>query len=300
MHQSKNPRLAPVRDRYGRSTVGFKYPKNPTWCPGCGNYGIWGAIKQGIKATDYKKEKIVIFYDVGCSGNMADFNEYYGFHALHGRAIPSAVGTKLANHELKVLVVIGDGGCYGEGGTHFLNLMRGNHDVCVLVHDNHRYSLTTGQMSPTTDKGVKTKSTPEGTIEEPLNPLAIALSNHATFVSREFAGNIPQLSKRITEAIDHSGFALIDILQPCTVFNPEQSYEWYRQHMINLEDEEYDSNNKETAWKQALRIDKLPIGLFYKETKSAYHQEVSELHEKPLYQHSIETIDISSIVKDFQ
>lgn len=287
-------------DRYGRSSGGAKYPKNPTWCPGCGNYGIWGAIRAGLNATNYPKEKIVIVYDIGCSGNMADFNSYYGFHSLHGRALPVAAGIKLANHDLKVLVVIGDGGCYGEGGTHFVNLMRGNHDIAVMVHNNHRYSLTTGQMSPTTDKGTKTKSTPEGVIEEPLNPLALALSNHASFIARQFAGDIPSLSSRISQAITHAGFALIDVLQPCPVFNPEQSYEWYRAHMVKLEDEDHDHTNRESAWKQAMRTDKLPIGLFWQEEKPAYHQQVSELSKATLVNHDKGSVDISHLIEEFK
>lgn len=272
---------------------------NPTWCPGCGNFAIWAALKKGVEDTKIEPGKFAIFYDVGCSGDMADFNKYYGFHTLHGRAMPTAVGAKLANHELKVIVVIGDGGCYGEGGTHFINLMRGNHDITVLVHNNHRYGLTTGQMSPTTEKGTKTKSTPEGSIEEPMNPLALALSNNVTFVAREFAPEIDRLAQRITDAINHTGFALIDILQPCPVFNPAQSHQWYREHLIKLEKENHKPDNLEAVWKQAMRKDKLPIGLFFQEQKQAYHQQVSELKESPLVNHSIDTIDLTSLLKEF-
>lgn len=287
-------------DRYGRAVTALKYPKNPTWCPGCGNYGIWGAIKMGLGALADPQEEVCVIYDVGCSGNMADFNAYYGFHSLHGRALPVAVGAKLANHKLKILVVIGDGGGYGEGGTHFLNLMRGNHDIAVMVHNNHRYSLTTGQMSPTTDKGSKTKSTPDGSIEDPMNPIAIALSNHATLVSREFAGNIPKLAVRITEAINHPGFALIDVLQPCPVFNPAHSYDWYREHMVNLEEEGHDPHDRQAAWRQAMRDDKLPIGLFFKETRKAYHEQVSALESAPLVSRSIENLDLSLLIEAFK
>lgn len=276
------------------------YPFSPTWCPGCGNYAIWAALKKAITDTKISEENFALFYDVGCSGDMTDFNNYYGFHTLHGRALPIAVGTKLGNHELKVIAIIGDGGCYGEGGTHFINLMRGNHDITVLVHDNHRYSLTTGQMSPTTEKGTKTKSTPEGSIEEPLNPIAIALSNHATFVAREFAPDIPRLAQRITQAVNHIGFSIIDILQPCPIFNPKQSHEWYRQRLINLEDESHQSNSREAGWKQATRVDKLPIGLFFQEEKPAYHQQVSELKDLPLVKHPIETIDTTSLLEEFK
>ena len=277
-----------------------KVPFDPTWCPGCGNYAIWASLKKGLVDAGNPAEKTVIFYDVGCSGNMTNFNTYYGFHTLHGRALPTAVGTKLANHGLTVVVVIGDGGCYGEGGTHLINLMRGNHDITVIVHNNHRYSLTTGQTSPTTEKGDKTKSTPEGAIEEPINPIAIALSNHGTFVAREFAPDINRLSSRITQAIKHPGFSLIDTLQPCPVFNPHQSLEWYRERLIKLEDEGHSSTNLEAAWKQAMRIDKLPIGLFYEEVKPAYHEQVTELKDGPLVAKSIETIDLSILLEEFK
>ncbi|OGD92378.1 hypothetical protein A2697_00875 [Candidatus Curtissbacteria bacterium RIFCSPHIGHO2_01_FULL_41_44] len=276
------------------------YPFAPTWCPGCGNFAIWAALKNGIATTGVPSEKFAIFYDVGCAGDMADFNTYYGFHTLHGRALPTAVGAKLANHDLKVIVVIGDGGCYGEGGTHFINLMRGNHDITVLVHNNHRYSLTTGQMSPTTEKGTKTKSTPEGSIEEAQNPIALAVSNHATFVAREFAPDIARLASRITQGIKHGGFALIDILQPCPIFNPVQSPNWYRERLVKLEDEGHSSENLEAAWKQSMRTDKLPIGLFFQESKPAYHEQVTELQDLPLVKHPIETVNLTNLLKEFK
>jgi len=274
-------------------------PYQPTWCPGCGNFGIWGALKMGLKKSGTRPENIVLVYDIGCAGNMADFNEYYGFHGLHGRALPVAAGIKLANHNLKVVVVIGDGGGYGEGGTHFLNLMRGNHDITVLVHDNHRYSLTTGQMSPTTDHGCVTKSTPEGAIEEPMNPLAIAISNHASFIAREYAAAIPQLTERIAQAINHPGFALIDILQPCSVFNKEQDGQWY-QNKIEKLPADWAANDRGLAWQQAMRQDKWPVGLFFKEDKPAYHQQVSELQQDVLIAHDKSQVDLSKILKEFK
>lgn len=287
-------------DRYGRSSGEKEYPKNPTWCPGCGNYGIWGALKMAIKNSGLPQEKFVLVYDIGCSGNMADFNQYYGIHALHGRALPTAAGVKLANHDLKVIVVIGDGGGFGEGGNHFINLMRGNHDITVLVHNNQRYSLTIGQTSPKTDKGIKTKSTPEGSIEEPFNDLSVAISNHATFVAREFAADIPRLSSRILEALNHTGFSFIDILQACPTFNSEHNLEWYHDNLVKLEDEVYFPTDRLEAWKQTQRTDKWPIGLFFKEDKLAYHQQVSELAQLPLVDHPIDNIDLTELLKKFQ
>jgi 2-oxoglutarate/2-oxoacid ferredoxin oxidoreductase subunit beta len=276
-----------------------KLPLQPTWCPGCGNFGIWGALKLAIKKLNIPQEKIVIVYDVGCSGNMADFNQLYGFHALHGRALPTAAGVKLANHDLKVIVVIGDGGCYGEGGTHFLNIMRGNHDLTVLVHDNKRYSLTTGQMSPTTVKGTQTKSTPEGAIEEQMNPIALALCNHAGFVAREFAGHLPALSDRIVQAVNHDGFSLIDVLQPCPVYNKEQDYQWYQDRIKSLA-EEHDPTDQSAAITQALRVDSLPVGLFWQDSRPAYHNQVSTLKNKVLIDKDISQIDLGSLLSEYR
>ncbi|OGV95839.1 hypothetical protein A2W24_02175 [Microgenomates group bacterium RBG_16_45_19] len=272
----------------------------PTWCPGCGNFSIWSSIKSALTQLGLPPEQLVIVYDVGCSGNMADFLKVYGFHALHGRAIPPAVGIKLANSDLKVLVVIGDGGGYGEGLTHFLNEMRGNHDITVLVHNNHRYSLTTGQMSPTTPKGTPTKSTPFGAIEQSLNPVALALVNHATFIAREFAVNAAALTARLVEAINHPGFAVIDVLQPCLVFNPQMDTRWYLDHLVALTDEAHDPHNRSLALTQALRPDKIAVGLFWQDSQpQAYHQEDITLKNGPLVRHSLDHIDLTPLLVPF-
>jgi 2-oxoglutarate ferredoxin oxidoreductase subunit beta len=294
------PAKEPAQDRYGRSAAGLSYPKAPTWCPGCGNYAIWGAVKKGLVDCGAPPHEIAVVYDVGCSGNMSDFNIYYAMHALHGRALPEATGLKLANHKLKVVVIGGDGGIYGEGGGHLLNEMRGNHDITLVVHDNHRYSLTTGQYSPTTVKGDKTKSAPAGSIEEPLNPISLALSNHATFVAREFAADIPRVAARITEAINHTGFSLVEILQPCPVFNPAQGYEWYRERLIKLEDMNHDPTNLEAAWNKSRESEKLPIGLYYRTEKPAYHQQIPMLQEKSLVEQFRGMTDIAPLVAEFK
>lgn len=268
----------------------------PTWCPGCGNFGIFTALKQALVKLNLAPHQVVVVTDVGCSGNMADFINSYSFHALHGRTLPPAAGIKLANHQLPVIAIIGDGGCYGEGLTHYINLMRGNHDINVLVHDNYLYSLTTGQYSPTTPKGTVTKSTPEGAIEEALNPVGLALANKTTFVSRGYAFELQHLTDLICQAIKHTGFSLIDILQPCVTFNKNQTLDWYKQRVYKLK---APFKTKNEAFKEALNNDKLAIGVFYQEKKLAYHQEVSVLKEKPLLKKSIEKINIKSLVEEF-
>lgn len=283
------------------TNLSFQSSIKPTWCPGCGNYTIWLALKNAISQTNLPHESFVLCYDVGCSGNMADFNRFYGIHALHGRAIPPAVGVKLANHDLKVIVVIGDGGGYGEGLTHFLNEMRGNHDITVIVHDNRRYSLTTGQMSPTTDKGTKTKSTPYGSIETAINPIALALVNHATYVARGFAVAVPQLQTLIKEAILHPGFAVIDVLQPCMVFNPEMDAKWYRDHIVDLSTENHDPTDHQAAINQAHRQDLLPVGLFWQNKSSQpYHLQDLTLKKGPLTKQYSASIDLSPLLQSFK
>jgi 2-oxoglutarate/2-oxoacid ferredoxin oxidoreductase subunit beta len=272
----------------------------PTWCPGCGNFAIWLALKQALVKLAVPHENLALFYDIGCSGNMADFNKVYAMHCLHGRAVPPAVGAKLANHDLKSIVIIGDGGGYGEGLTHYLNEMRGNHDITVLVHNNHRYSLTTGQMSPTTAKGTKTKSTPMGSIERELNPMALAISNHATFIARELGTAIPHMIETIVAAISHPGFSVVDILQPCMVFNPEMDAVWYRNHTVRLKDENYQITTKQAAWEQAVRTDMLPIGTFWQETNQLpYHLEDPVLAKGSLVSHPSK-VDIAPLLTQFK
>lgn len=283
------------------NTDQYTTPIRPTFCPGCGNFGIMEALKQALASLSLAPHQVVICYDVGCNANMADFIATYGFHGLHGRSVPPAVGIKLANHELTVLALIGDGAFYGEGAEHFVSLIRGNHDITVLVHDNHRYSLTTGQYSPTTPKGTKTVSTPEGSIEEALNPLAIALVNHGTFVARGFALDIPHLKELIIKGIQHTGFSLIEILQPCVVWNKEQSVEWYRQRVYRLENlTDYRKNDRQWSLNKAQEEEKLPIGIFYQQEKKAYHQEVLTLAKGPLVEQKVDEIDIVGLIREFE
>ncbi|MFC1711586.1 thiamine pyrophosphate-dependent enzyme [Patescibacteria group bacterium] len=269
----------------------------PTWCPGCGNFGIFTALKQAFLDLNIKSHELVIITDVGCSGNLADFVSTYSIHALHGRALPPAAGVKLANHNLPVIAIIGDGGCYGEGLNHFINLMRGNHDITVIVHDNYLYSLTTGQYSPTTPKGTKTKSTPTGSIEVPLNPLALALANSTTFAARGYAFDIKHLTDLFKQAIKHTGFSLVDVLQPCVTFNKTYTVkDWYQKKVYQLKNS---FTSKNEAFKQALKYDKLAIGLFWQEQRKAYHEEVDVLLNQPLLKKSIKNINLQKLIEEF-
>lgn len=272
----------------------------PTWCPGCGNFGILGAIRQAFAQLELPEENLVVFYGVGCSGNMADFNKVYGFHALHGRAIPNAIGAKLANHDLKIIVVAGDGDTYGEGINHLLSAARGNHDITVLVHNNQTYSLTTGQSSPTTEKGTKTKSTPDGLVEEPVNPLALALSDHAGFVARGYAGDMAHLISLVKEAMTYEGFSLLDVLQPCPTFNKINTYQWYQERIYKLDDS-YQPNDKKLAWEKSQELEKMPVGVFYRnDSLEAYHQQLYQLDTASLIKQRPTQVSIAETLKEFK
>lgn len=256
----------------------------PTWCPGCGDFGIWAALKNAITQLNLQSHQFVIVYDIGCCGNMASFMRVYGFHGLHGRAIPAAAGIKLANHKQKVIVIGGDGGLLGEGVSHFIAGCRSNHDVTVILHNNQIYGLTTGQSSPTSMKGTKGKGTPLGVVDLQTEPCGLAILSGATFVARAFAGAIPDTTKIIADAINHKGFSLVEILQPCVTFNKLNTYSWFRERvkpLPQIPSDRYDAISK-TAW-----TDKdIYLGIFYQNvTQPAYHETFNILKEKTLIQY---------------
>lgn len=255
----------------------------PTWCPGCGNFGIWAAVKSAFKILGFTRENLAIVFGIGCSGNSNDFFWVNSFHALHGRAVPMAIGIKIANHDLPVVVIAGDGDTYGEGGNHLLHACRGNHDITVLVHDNRVYGLTTGQVAPTAIKGFKAKSTPEGIIETPVNPIALAVTQGATYVAQGFSGDISYTTDLIVKAITHKGFSLVNIFQPCVTFNPMTTYSWYRERIYKLDAQNHDSSDKNQALQKSLEAEeKIPLGIIYQSERPTYTGSLSQLSGKPL------------------
>jgi len=197
----------------------YQTGKIPTWCPGCGNFLVLSALEQVLAEKKIPPEKIVISYDIGCAGNMADFINSYGVHTLHGRAIPVAMGVKYFNPKLTVIVIGGDGGIYGEGLSHLITAARANIDITVLVSNNYLYSLTTGQASPTTPKGAKTNSTPQGTELLPLKPVDLIKEiDKRVYAQKANPKNISDLKEKISKAIEFKGFSLLDIEQECVTF----------------------------------------------------------------------------------
>lgn len=250
----------------------------PTWCPGCGNFGIIRAIRIALAEQNLSASDVFVTFDIGCSGNMNDFLNANSMHTLHGRAIPSAIGIKLAHHTKPVLVIGGDGGLYGEGGNHLIHACRGNHDITVVVHDNMVYGLTTGQVAPTANKGYRSRSTPLGIVETPVNALALAVTQGATFVAQAFANDAKLMAQMIRQAMEHKGFSLVNILQPCVTFNKVNTFEYFLKQSYKV-DSTHDPANLASAIGLALEPmhEKFPLGvLFHDTSRLPYHEEVMQ------------------------
>ncbi len=273
----------------------------PTWCPGCGDFGIWKSLQGALAKLEIGPNDGLIIYGVGCHGNMYDWMNMYGFAGLHGRTLPVAQGVKLANHKLPVIVVSGDGDCLGEGGNHFLHAAKRNTDVTVMMHDNQVYGLTTGQASPTAKKGFKTKSTPEGASDEPISALALAITAGATFAARAFAGDLVGLTEIMAEAIAHKGFSVVDILQPCVTFDKVHTYQWYRQRLYKIETEKgYDPTNRMKAIEKSFEWgDKIPFGIFYSENRPTSEDREVALQTSTLISKKLEVEHWDKLIDEF-
>lgn len=272
----------------------------PTWCPGCGDFTILSTLKIAISELQLEQHNTLIVSGIGCGSKTPHFVKAYGFEGLHGRALPVATGAKLANHNLNVIVVTGDGDCYGIGGNHYMHAMRRNLDMTLIVQNNAVYGLTKGQTSPTSQKGFVSNSTPSGVLEEPVNPLTWAIAAGATYVARGNAMDIMHLKKLIGDAVKHKGFALIDVFQPCTTYNKINTAEWYKQRIYKLEDIGHNTEDKALALAKAEEWgDKIPIGLFYKTIKPTYEEGLPQLTKGPLVKHDITNIDVTPLLMKF-
>ena len=269
-----------------------------TWCPGCGNFGILMAFKRAIVELGLERNQVLLVSGIGCHGKMIDYVNINGFHGIHGRVLPVATGMKLVNPDLKVVGFSGDADCYDEGFEHFTHAMRRNVDITLIVHDNMVLGLTTGQATATSMKGFKTKSTPFGAISMPLNPIAVALVSNCSFVARGFAGDMVHLQKLVVEAMKHKGFAFMDVFQPCVTFNYLNTFDWFKQRVYKLEETGHNPTDRKAALERAFEWgDKIPIGIFYKEERPTFLDEMPHAKENPLLKQNIEKIDISATMK---
>ena len=241
----------------------FKGPVEPDWCPGCGDFGVLKGLQKACAELGLLPHQIVTVSGIGCSSNLPGYINAYGMHTLHGRPLAVATGVQMANHELTVIATGGDGDGYGIGGNHFVHTARRNVDLTYIVMNNQIYGLTTGQISPTSSKGMKTKSTPFGSVEMPVNPITSAIMNGATFVARGYSGDGKHLVELIKKAIRHKGFSLIDVFSPCVTFNHDNDYKFFKPRVKKLEDEGHDTSDWKSACEKALMWgDTIYTGLF--------------------------------------
>jgi 2-oxoglutarate ferredoxin oxidoreductase subunit beta len=269
------------------------------WCPGCGNFGILQAVKKALVSLDIKPQKVLFISGIGQGPKLPHYTRGNIFNGLHGRTLPAAAGAKIANHDLTVIGIDGDGGAYGEGVGHLLAAMRRNVAITYLVHNNQVYGLTKGQASPTSDVGFVTRTTPLGA-GLPLNPLALALASGVSFLARGFAGDIEHLSGLIQAGIKHRGFALIDILQPCVSFNRVNTFAWYKERVYKVENEGYNPADKSAALLKAQEWgDKIPIGIIYRQERPTYEEQLPQLKETPLVKQPLDPAQIEPLLDEF-
>ena len=280
-------------------------PMKPTWCPGCGNFGMWEALKRALSELGWEKHEFTVVWGIGCHGNGADFLDVQGFHGLHGRAVPVANAISLTRPDLQVIVEMGDGDGYGIGLGHFVHACRRNQNITLIGHNNQIYGLTTGQASPTTDHLMKTVSTPKGVLEDPVNPIGLALAEGATFVARGFAGDIAHLTELYKQALTHRGFAIVDVFQPCVTWNHLNTFGWFRDRTYKLEESGWDPSDKVKAFELSLSTFhdltctpescRVPLGVFYSEEGRPTYEDGLSAAQVPGYKRAEALRDVSTL-----
>ncbi len=299
----------------------YKAEIHNDWCPGCGDFGILGAVQMALAKLQIAPHKVAVVSGIGCSGKTPHYMHTYAFHTLHGRVMPSVTAMKLANHDLTVIGVGGDGDAYGIGAGHFVNGGRRNLDITYVVFNNDVYALTKGQASPTIQKGMKTKSMPEESIMEAINPILLGLACGYTFVARGYALDTKYLSELIAKAIQHKGSALVDVLQTCPTYNDLHTKGYYAEkvdgqpRLYKLDDTDYDpvvhnpDDPSEVAQKKAQALlrsqeagGRIALGVYYQMEVPTYEdflkQKIPGLREKPLAELDLYHRDITPNLKE--
>lgn len=270
------------------------------WCPGCGDFGIHASIQMALTELQLQPHKVVLVSGIGCSGKTPHFTNVNGVHTLHGRTLPFAMGIKIANPDLEVIAVGGDGDGLGIGAGHFVNTGRRNIDLTYIIHDNAVYGLTKGQASPTLKLGLQTKSLPRPNINAAINPIALALAAGYTFIARAYAYDVKHTKDILVQAVRHKGLSFVDILQPCPTYNDINTKDWYsgldrieqetgkpKPRTYKLEETDWtpivrNSNDELDKAVAALRKsrewgDRIPIGVFYKnDLVPTYEERISK------------------------
>lgn len=279
--------MQPIRGGDGVMETLFDYKGEISWCPGCGDYKILACVKEALAELGRRPEQVAMVSGIGQAAKMPHYMRCHCFNGLHGRALPVATGIHASNTSLTVIAVGGDGDMYGEGGNHFLHTIRRNPNITHLVCNNMIYGLTKGQASPTTPQGMKTPMQPDGSASRPMNPLAVALAQGATFVARGSAAEAELTKNLIKAAILHEGYALVDIFQPCVSFNKVNTWQWLRSQTYKL-DEARATDDFAAAMALSSERDPYPLGILYQEkniphfvqTQAAWRGDARLLYER--------------------
>ncbi|MFC7441519.1 2-oxoacid:ferredoxin oxidoreductase subunit beta [Laceyella putida] len=262
----------------------FRNKVKPNWCPGCGDFSVLAAMQRAFANIGLEPHDVAIVSGIGCSGRISGYVNAYGLHGVHGRALPIAQGLKLANRDLTVVAAGGDGDGFAIGMGHTVHAIRRNVDITYIVMDNQVYGLTKGQTSPRSEMGFKTKSTPSGSIEAAIHPMEMALTVGAGFVAQAVSSDLKQLTHVIEEGIKHKGFSLINVYSPCVTYNKINTYDWFKENLINLEsDENYDPSNRALAMQKLMEHQGLVTGIIYQnKERNSYEEMIKGFKEEPL------------------
>ncbi|MXR51495.1 2-oxoacid:ferredoxin oxidoreductase subunit beta [Halovenus sp. WSH3] len=259
--------------------VDFKSDKQPTWCPGCGDFGTMNGMMKALAETGNSPDDTFVVAGIGCSGKIGTYMHSYALHGVHGRALPVGIGVKMANPELEVMVAGGDGDGYSIGAGHFVHAVRRNVDMTYVVMDNRIYGLTKGQASPTSREDFETSTSPDGTNMPPVNPLALALASGATFIAQSFSSDSKRHTEIVKQAVEHDGFGFVNVYSPCVTFNDVDTYDYFRDALVDLDEADHDPTDADQAKDVILNGDKEYQGVIYQNENSVPFEEQEGIDE---------------------
>ncbi|MDZ7747167.1 MAG: 2-oxoacid:ferredoxin oxidoreductase subunit beta [Halobacteriales archaeon] len=268
--------------------VDFKSDKQPTWCPGCGDFGTMNGMMKALAQTGNTPDDTFVVAGIGCSGKIGTYMHSYALHGVHGRALPVGTGVKMANPDLEVMVAGGDGDGYSIGAGHFVHAVRRNVDMTYVVMDNRIYGLTKGQFSPTSREDFETSTSPDGTHQQPINPLALAMAAGGTFIAQSFSSDAQRHAEIVQKAVEHDGFGFVNVFSPCVTFNDVDTYDYFRDSLVDVEDSDHDASDYDAAKEKILDRDTEYQGILYQDESSTPYNELegatenmSDIDESP-------------------
>ena len=254
--------------------VDFKSDKQPTWCPGCGDFGTMNGMMKALAQTGNTPDDTFVVAGIGCSGKIGTYMHSYALHGVHGRALPVGTGVKMANPDLEVMVAGGDGDGYSIGAGHFVHAVRRNVDMTYVVMDNRIYGLTKGQFSPTSREDFETSTSPDGTHQQPINPLALAMAAGGSFIAQSFSSDAQRHAEIVQKAVEHDGFGFVNVFSPCVTFNDVDTYDYFRDSLVDVGDSDHDPTDYDEAKEKILDRETEYQGVLYQDESSTPYNEL--------------------------